>query len=60
MKKLNSLCASLLVTLAAAQTATYTNPVINRSAPDPTVVRADDGTFYLYSTEDVTNLPIYS
>ena len=61
MKKLNSLCASLLVTLAAsAQTATYTNPVINRSAPDPTVVRADDGTFYLYSTEDVRNLPIYS
>ena len=38
MKKLNSLCASLLVTLAvSAQTATYTNPVINRSAPDPTV-----------------------
>ena len=28
----------------------YTNPVINRSAPDPTVIRANDGTFYLYAT----------
>ena len=61
MKQLQMLSASLLVTVAAmAQTTTYTNPVIDRSAPDPTVVRADDGTFYLYSTEDVRNLPIYS
>ena len=37
----------------------YRNPVINRSAPDPTVIRVSDGSFYLYSTEDVRNLPIY-
>ena len=54
------MCASiLLATAAAAQTATYTNPVIKTSAPDPTVIRADDGLFYLYSTEDVRNVPIY-
>lgn len=39
--------------------AEYTNPVIGRSLPDPTVVRADDGRFYLYATEDVRNVPIY-
>ncbi|MDR1919040.1 MAG: family 43 glycosylhydrolase, partial [Tannerellaceae bacterium] len=29
------------------------------SAPDPTIIRAEDGFFYLYSTEDVRNIPIY-
>ena len=54
-----TLCAPLLLSMAAAaQTSTYRNPVIDRSAPDPTVLRADDGTFYMYSTEDVRNLPI--
>ncbi len=38
---------------------TYRNPVIRRSVPDPTIIRVDDGSFYLYSTEDVRNLPIY-
>ena len=38
---------------------TYTNPVINTSLPDPSVIRADDGYFYLYATEDIRNLPIY-
>ncbi|MDR0505872.1 MAG: family 43 glycosylhydrolase [Dysgonamonadaceae bacterium] len=37
----------------------YRNPVIRRSVPDPTVIRVSDGSFYLYSTEDVRNLPIY-
>ncbi len=45
--------------LLAAEKDSYRNPVINRSAPDPTVIRAKDGTYYLYSTEDVRNLPIY-
>lgn len=39
--------------------ATYRNPVINRSMPDPTVIKADDGYFYLYATEDIRNMPIY-
>ena len=32
--------------------ATYTNPVVRPIAADPTVVRADDGSFYLFATED--------
>ena len=50
---------SLLPQLSLAQTATYRNPVIDMSAPDPTVIRATDGTFYLYATEDTRNVPIY-
>ncbi|MDP4240278.1 MAG: family 43 glycosylhydrolase, partial [Bacteroidota bacterium] len=29
---------------------TYTNPVYKGDAPDPTVIRARDGKFYVYST----------
>lgn len=53
--------ALLLATTTAtrAQVATYQNPVIAQSLPDPTVVRAADGHFYLYATENTPNLPIY-
>ena len=37
----------------------YRNPVQRRSTPDPSLIKANDGAFYLYSTEDVRNLPIY-
>ena len=37
---------------------TYNNPVIDYSLPDPTIIKADDGYFYLYATEDIRNLPI--
>lgn len=37
----------------------YRNPVISYSLPDPTVMKADDGYFYLYATEDIRNLPIH-
>lgn len=37
----------------------YRNPVVNYSLPDPSVVRANDGHFYLYATEDIRNLPIH-
>ena len=40
-------------------TKTYTNPVINNNAPDPTVIRAEDGTFYAYSTMHHGNVPVY-
>jgi arabinan endo-1,5-alpha-L-arabinosidase len=36
----------------------YTNPVVSRSLPDPTIIRAEDGYFYLYATEDIRNIPI--
>jgi arabinan endo-1,5-alpha-L-arabinosidase len=36
----------------------YSNPVYASSLPDPTVIRAGDGAFYLYATEDIHNTPI--
>lgn len=38
---------------------TYSNPIIDNSLPDPTIIRTDDGMFYLYATEDIRNVPIY-
>ncbi|RRN77915.1 arabinan endo-1,5-alpha-L-arabinosidase, partial [Pseudoxanthomonas sp. SGD-10] len=37
----------------------YANPVVNKSLPDPTIIKASDGYFYLYATEDTRNVPIY-
>jgi len=37
----------------------YNNPVIPTSLPDPTIIKANDGYFYLYATEDIRNTPIY-
>jgi arabinan endo-1,5-alpha-L-arabinosidase len=39
--------------------ATYRNPVVNYSLPDPTVFKSNDGYFYAYSTEDIRNIPIH-
>lgn len=36
----------------------YHNPVVRADAPDPSVIRAEDGTFYLYATGG--NYSIYS
>ena len=49
----------LSVSISAQNHAKYRNPVIQRSVPDPSVIRADDGYFYVYGTEDIRNLPIY-
>lgn len=49
--------ACMMSAFATAQT--YQNPVIDRSLPDPTVIKGADGAFYLYSTEDIRNVPIY-
>lgn len=37
----------------------YTNPVVKYSLPDPTLVKANDGYFYLFATEDIRNVPIH-
>lgn len=42
-----------------ASTEQYKNPVVNYSLPDPTVIKGDDGYYYLYATEDIRNLPIH-
>ena len=34
--------------------AMYTNPVIRWDFADPTVLKADDGWYYAYSTENLT------
>ena len=43
----------------SAQTAVYRNPIIDKNSPDPTILRADDGSFYLYATDNTRNVPIY-
>lgn len=37
----------------------YTNPVVARNLPDPTVMQATDGYFYLYATQGKHYNPIY-
>lgn len=37
----------------------YRNPLIETSLPDPTIIKAEDGYYYLYATENVRNMPIY-
>ena len=38
---------------------TYDNPVVDKSLPDPTIIRSAEGDFFLYATEDTRNMPIY-
>jgi arabinan endo-1,5-alpha-L-arabinosidase len=38
---------------------TYKNPVVNLSLPDPTILKAEDGYFYLYATEDIAYTPVF-
>lgn len=40
------------------KTPQYANPVLDMSMPDPTVIKADDGHFYLFATENTRNVPI--
>lgn len=64
MKRLVLLVATALICSCSAtkhnQTAkVYTNPVINHDAPDPTVIRGEDGAFYAYTTMRNGNVPVY-
>ncbi len=43
-------CACLMVSAFAQTQKTYKNPVYGSDFPDPTVIRAADGTFYAYAT----------
>lgn len=38
--------------VAPPETALYANPVVTPVAADPSVIRADDGTYYLFATQD--------
>ncbi|MDR1881926.1 MAG: family 43 glycosylhydrolase [Prevotella sp.] len=33
--------------------------MITASTPDPTIIKVDGGSFYLYATEDIRNVPVY-
>lgn len=63
MKKLLfiSLLAATSLAACAKETEhkTYKNPVIDYSLPDPTIIKANDGNFYVYATENIRNLPIH-
>lgn len=37
----------------------YRNPVVNYSLPDPTVIKVENGYFYVYATENIRNTPIH-
>jgi arabinan endo-1,5-alpha-L-arabinosidase len=47
------LAALLLSVSCAAPHKTFNNPVCDRNLPDPAVIRADDGYFYLYADEQI-------
>ena len=58
--RLSATLVQLLFMISAAMAQSqYSNPVINESLPDPTVIKANDGYFYLYATENIRNVPIY-
>jgi len=44
---------------ANVQASRYYNPIISVSIPDPTVIRGEDGVFYIMGTEDVHNMVVY-
>lgn len=48
-----------IVLMAAGSAPEYSNPVADLDMPDPSLVKGDDGYFYLYVTESVRNLPVY-
>lgn len=61
LKSILSLSLLCAIGCSAAEAAnSYRNPIINQSVPDPTVFRDDDGTYYLYGTENTRNVPIFS
>ncbi len=62
MRLFKTLAVGAMLSIASSASAdgnSYSNPVIPTSLPDPTVIRAQDGYFYLYATENHRNLPIY-
>lgn len=38
----------------------YSNPISFKGIPDPSLIKAADGKFYLYATENIRNVPIFS
>lgn len=53
-----SLAMSIIPLVARDSALVYTNPVVDYSLPDPSVIQGADGYYYLYATEDTRNMPI--
>ena len=51
--------AVMATACAQSEQSQYNNPVIDESLPDPSIIKADDGYYYLYATENIRNVPIY-
>ncbi len=60
---MKNLAIILLSTFLGLQTVsgadTYKNPILDVNLPDPTVMRDDDGMYYMTGTENMANLPLY-
>lgn len=57
--KIKSLFLGLTFSVNLYAADKYSNPVIDYSLPDPSIIKGEDGYFYLYATEDIRNLPIH-
>jgi arabinan endo-1,5-alpha-L-arabinosidase len=49
----------LFILFLSSLLANYTNPVIRSECPDPTVIRASSGEYYVYTTQSGTTFPLY-
>ena len=57
--KIKSLFLGLTFSVSLHAADKYSTPVIDYSLPDPSIIKGEDGYFYLYATEDIRNLPIH-
>lgn len=57
--KIKSLFLGLTFSVSLHAADKYSNPVIDYSLPDPSIIKGEDGYFHLYATEDIRNLPIH-
>lgn len=57
--KIKSLFLGLTFSVSLYAADKYSNPVIDYSLPDPSIIKGEDGYFYLYATEDIRNLSIH-
>lgn len=59
MKRIKIFFIFLIQVIALLANGYYKNPIIDCSLPDPTIIKAKDGYFYVYATENIRNVPIY-
>lgn len=50
---------AIAISCSAPKEKTYRNPIVAASLPDPSVIKAEDGYFYLYATEDIRHTPVF-